>query len=280
MKTTIKVIILILAVVAAIGGVMIFAKTRVEPPTAIKNVDQYAAALEKAAAPVASTSEIDTLEKGLHFTDVLLSEGKIDARLADRSYDRLVDAFVPGFVAYCNNKFNASVWNAADHTQMLATCGRLHALRHTDDTNVLRTSASDSIAFVVGTISSYREARALCRASFKSLSQARTDIARANELAEFDYLKNCTDLVASLNNVSSRLENAHYNHLAALVRRLSNYSSFSSEYDFDQYVESVEAKLREYDSDAASVYGTKRDTDGLWSNARDYYSNAYNYFNY
>ena len=47
MKTTVKIVILALSLLVAIGGIMVFEKTIVEPPKALKQVDSYAIELEK-----------------------------------------------------------------------------------------------------------------------------------------------------------------------------------------------------------------------------------------
>ena len=41
MKVTIKILILVLSIALAIGGIMVYAKTRVEPPTAFQPINQF-----------------------------------------------------------------------------------------------------------------------------------------------------------------------------------------------------------------------------------------------
>lgn len=45
MKVTAKIIILVLAISLAIGGVMVYAKTKVAPPLATKSIDQFSKCL-------------------------------------------------------------------------------------------------------------------------------------------------------------------------------------------------------------------------------------------
>lgn len=41
MKVTVKILILVLSIALAIGGVMVYAKTRVEPPVAFQPINQF-----------------------------------------------------------------------------------------------------------------------------------------------------------------------------------------------------------------------------------------------
>ena len=47
MNKTYKIIILFLAIILAVGGVMVYAKTIIDPPKKLKQVDQYSVDLGK-----------------------------------------------------------------------------------------------------------------------------------------------------------------------------------------------------------------------------------------
>lgn len=57
MKVTIKIIILIVAIALAIGGVMFYAKTQVAPPMATKAVNQYAKQIDNCCNAMANADQ-------------------------------------------------------------------------------------------------------------------------------------------------------------------------------------------------------------------------------
>ena len=93
MKVAIKILVLFLAVVLAVGGIMIYAKTKVDPPDALKQVDQFAIDLIKCNEAIVKgkeTKEIDySYISALERIKVYQQEQKIQSSAADKSLDNL-----------------------------------------------------------------------------------------------------------------------------------------------------------------------------------------------
>lgn len=284
MKVTIKIIILVIAITLAIGGVMIYAKTKVEPPVATKSIDQYSKNIEncyKSFANVKSPYQEDSI---LAITtskiNIYCHESKMDEKTGNAHIDKLLSLYAPLFLKRSLAKFNQNTWYESDHSYMLSVISNLRNIRHTDNTIALQKQTADSLALIENIITKYKQARAISRRTgFHGVSNAHATISQARQFAKDYYLSHCTDLVNALNNVRPNIAQAHYNYISNMVDKLSQYQSYNQYYYENTLIPQVDAAVTEYDNNASALYGSKRDVNSLWNKARSYYNSASQYYN-
>ena len=259
MNKPIKVILLVVAILLAVGGVMAYYKTIVSPPGKLEFSNQYVNATKKDISKVKSSNTdiaLDTTFVGItHELDLLLS----NSFLTDQERNELMESFaaqyVPTYVSSCNTKFNKSVWNEGELQKINVRISELHALETTDQKIIIQGDANTSLNEVHNVIVNYYDAKKAASASgYNGLESAKQRIATAKRFASMSPINNCSDLVSKLNSVSSRLEQAHYAYLASQVERLRPYYNYSQT-EYDNLALSVSDKLEEYKNHARSVYG-------------------------
>lgn len=283
MKVFVKVLILVLAITLAIGGVMIYAKTKVEPPKAPQKTNQFIDDLTN------SISSFDKVGKGNQEDSILsvtcnkigifMKEGKITKKEADKEMDALLGRYVPLFIKRSFSLFKQSAWYESDHKYMLGVINTLKQIKQSDGAMALRKEAKDSLSQIENIISRYKQARAISRyTSYSGVTNAQNTISQARQFAKDSWLSNCTDLVRALNNVKPSIAESHYNYASSMVSKLSQYRSYSKTYYDNTLVPQVDAAVTEYDNKASALYGSKRDVNVLWNRAKSYYNEASLYF--
>jgi hypothetical protein len=284
MKVFSKILILIIAVTLAVGGVMIYAKTKVEPPKATPQTNQYLDNLSKSYASFGKTHNAD--QEDSIFADtwsrisIFVHESKISKTDADKGMDLLVGKYSPLFLNRAFSFFKQNVWYEKDHQYIKNVINTLMQIKHSDGTLALSKTTQDSIAQVEGIITRYYKARAISHYSrFAGVANAQSIISQARQYANDPWLSHCTDLVSSLNNVRSSIGQSHYNHIVAMVEKLAQYRSMNQSYYENTLVPQVDAAVTEYDNKAAALYGSKRDVNVLWNRAKSYYNDASLYYN-
>lgn len=283
MKVVIKILILLLAVVLTFGGIMIYAKTKVEPPVELKQVDQFSIDLAKcneAISTAKSVSEIDNNYKSaLARIRVYKNENKIQSSIADKSLDNLLAYYSPLFLKCCFEKFQKPVWSDSDHAYILECIHKLKEIKHSDETVVLSKTAVDSLNQVSKIIADYKQAQIVShRISFQGVADAQSTISHARQFANDKYLSNCRELLNALNTVRSKIAQSHYNYISSQVEKLSQYRYFSKEYYENTLIPLSDEVVTEYDNKAVTLYGSKKEVNPLWSRARSYYDQASAYY--
>ena len=283
MKVTIKIFFLLFAISLAIGGVMVYAKTKVEPPMTIKQVDQYAEDIATSRKALVSVKN-EVMEDSIFFTaidriNVFNLENKIQSDRSDKYLDNCMNAYCSLFMNRCFSEFKKSVWNDNEHNNILSRVSVLKSLLHSDKSMALTKQETDSLNLITRVISDYRQARRISRSTvFSGVANAQSVISQANSFSNNGYLRNCTDLMSSLRNVKSEIATSHYNYVSTQVDKLSQYRYFSKTYYENTLIPHVDAVTTEYDNKAQSLYGSKRDVNALWQRARGFYDQAMSYY--
>ena len=280
---TIKIIILVLSVTLAIGGVLYFAKDSVDPPVATKDVDQYTTNLLEGYQKMdrlSNNKERDKLfDNLLNKIDVYVAENKIKPKEGNKQVKALATRFSQKFLKASFSNFSQGVWSDENVAYMLATISKMKELKNFDKSSALRGSTMDSLVQAEGIINNYKHAWSIARgASYSSVSQARATINSALELVNDEYLSRCSDLVSALNGVQSKLASSHYNYVCKRVEGLSNYRSYSQDYFEYTLVPEVDQIIRDYENNAADLYGSVQNVESLWNKSSTYYSEAMNYY--
>lgn len=211
---------------------------------------------------------------------VFENENRLTQVESDKHRDKLVDCYSPIFLKRCFAAFDKSDWKDMDHSYMLIVSKRLHSVKHTDGSKVLRKTTIDSLTLVENIISDYRQARIISRSTaYKGVSSAQNTINQAKKYANDTYISKCIDLRNALNNVRAGIAQSHYNYISSQVEKLSEYRYYGQQYYENTLVPQVDAAVTEYDNKANALYGAKKDVDVLWNRARGYYNEASNYYN-
>lgn len=284
MNKSVKILLLVVAVIIAIGGVLLFMKTIVSPPQDLEFKNQYELALNQKVEEFKKVDS-DNLEREFAtLTDLahrFKAESTIDENFFDKEYAEIIGVYSPKFTQYCFGQFQKSVWDESEHKWMEERIAQLRKLTVEDGSRKIMDNYAESdgrFSIILKTIGKYREAKALSnRTGYSGLSEARSRISKANQYKQDDYLKNNAALIKALNSLPSRLEASHYASLRAKVNTLANYYSYSAD-SYDVLSDNVVAALKEYKKNAQSVYGESRSLSDLEADASRYYNAAVEYY--
>ena len=278
MNKSIKITLLIVAIIAAISGVMAYYKTVVSPPSHMSFNNQYVAAVKNDIAEVKNLSTTNELDSSFVATTHEINFMWKDSLLQNKERDELLESFavqyIPKFVADCNEKFTATDWSDAVLKNMSTKIAQLRSLKTVDGSVIVGGSANGSLTKVQGVISNYYAAKAAAsHTGYTSLADAKIKIATARKYASMSPINNCAALVEQLNSVPLRLERAHFAYLVGQVNRLRNYYNYTQS-SYDELALNISAKLEEYKKYARSVYGHVSDISALEQRAGELYGNA------
>lgn len=284
MNKSVKILLLVVAVIIAIGGVLLFMKTIVSPPQDLEFKNQYELALNQKIEGFKKVDS-DNLEREFAtLTDLahrFKEESSIDDKFFDQEYTEIIGVYSPKFAQYCFGQFQKSVWDESEHKWMEDRIAQLRKLTIEDGSRKIMDNYAESdgrFSIILKTIGKYREAKSLSnRISYSGLGEARSRISKANQYKQDDYLKNNAALMKALNSLPSRLEASHYAALRAKVNTLANYYSYSAD-SYDVLSDNVVAALKEYKQNAQSVYGESRSLSDLEADASRYYNAAVEYY--
>ncbi len=276
MNKSIKISLLVIAIVLAFGGVMAYYKTIVSPPGKLEFKNQYVLSAKRDISKVKSANTDLALDSVFNAVPDIIDFQFANTVLSDQERDELVESFaaqyVPAFVAACNSKFSQSYWDESKLRAINARISQLQQLRSTDQRIVVQGEANASLNEVKNVIVNYYDAnRAAFANSYCGVQSAKERIARARRYANMPPINNCIDLVNRLNSVASRLEQAHYAYLSNQVELLNQNLSLEQT-EFDNLALSISAKIDEYKEKAKGAYGHVSDVSGLESRAAYYYS--------
>ncbi|WP_337944174.1 hypothetical protein [Prevotella pectinovora] len=279
MNKSIKITLLIVAIIAAVGGVMAYYKTIVSPPSHMRFNNQYIAAIKSDIAEVVNLSTTDGLDSSFVATTHEINFMWKNTLLQNTERNELLESFavqyIPKFVEDCNGKFAATDWSDIVLKQMSKKITQLRSLKTTDGTYVVGGEANTSLEKVQNTISNYYAAKAAAsHTGYTGLADAIIKIATAKKYASMSPINNCMALVNQLNSVPKRLEQSHFAYLVNQVNRLNNYYNYDQS-SYDDLALSISEKLDEYKKNARKVYGCMSDIASLEQRAGELYSNAH-----
>lgn len=283
MKTPIKISLLLFAVLLAVGGVLIYVKTSVTPPQSLKFDNQYSSFLHKNVEDyrnsAAGYAEAD-FNKFSDLSSRLLSEERIDNQTYEKEFGEFLGLHAPRFAEWCFSLFHQPVWNKNDLNNIESKISLFKSIKNPDGSKTLLDNFPPVISQlneVSDVLGNYKQASAVAASGYVSLNDSRDKISRARDFAQDPYLRNNQSLVASLNNLPSKLENAHFNSLKSKVSSLAHFENYS-ESNYENLSDRVLEDIREYKDNAHQVYGTSHSVDDLKNKASEYYYNARDYY--
>ena len=278
MNKSIKIILLVVAILLAVGGVMAYYKTIVSPPGKLEFKNQYVNSDKKDISQVKSANTdlaLDSFYVAItHELDLQLANSFLTNQETNELLELFATQYVPTYVSACNSKFSKSVWNEGELLKINTRISELQGLVTTENKIVIQGVANSSLNEVHNVIVAYYKAKKVASASgYNGIQAAKQIIDTAKKYASMSPINNCTELVSRLNSVSNRLEQAHYSYLAGQVEKLRPYYNYSQT-EYDKIAISISEKFDEYKNNAKSTYGRVSDISSLESRAGSYYSNA------
>lgn len=158
-RTGIKVLLLILGVVLCVGGILVFYKTKVSPPTNLKYGNQHLNYLK---------SEISSLRDSKEQNDTALynimdelSWYHRDDFISHQEYgiltDSLAKAYVPLFINASKAEFKKEVWDNAKLNNILSHINMLRGWTTNNGDPVISGNLAQGLNDIETTISQYRK---------------------------------------------------------------------------------------------------------------------------
>lgn len=153
MKTIVKILILFFSISLTVLSVMIYAKTKVEPPLATETFDQYSRCLDESL-NLFSMAETPEQEDSLFFAiegkiRFYVEQEKVDPRKGNSYLSELCSHYAPLFIKHSMAKFYESEWNTNDHRYILGKSDYLESLRNFSDAQVLEQETIESLNKII-----------------------------------------------------------------------------------------------------------------------------------
>lgn len=286
MKTNItKIIILFAALIVVVGGILLYEKTKVAPPTHVEKKDVYAEYLKQCQNGLLET--LTDAQKDSVFNSIIVhittfrKEGKIDDNIADYFLSQAAKSYVPGYYERCLSKFNPPIWYPKDHAEMLSRIETLERLKYYNNGNPIVIGADhDNLEEIKGIIKKYRLARALSKnTAYRGIKDAKEKIKKATEYANDEYLSNCSDLQEDLFAVRGKIADSHLRYARSMVNKLQFYKKYNKD-DYYKLNKQVYQVLEDY-RNCKGVYGTAYGTEEInnqYDKAKEYRKEADKYY--
>ena len=282
MKTSIKILLLVLFSIGAIAGVLVFAKTRVAPPSNLELVDQYSLNLKASCASFDTIKDFnDSRVEYIRLDDKLnrfLSENAIDAKVSDEYRKKINETYGKSLRTYGFGIFQKSIWPEDKLNELLSMLISLKGNKLTTGENAVSDdfiTSSDKINSIIG---DYRAALRLSRStSFNGVNDASSKIQKAKSYRSAEYLKNNAALVNALDALPGRIAQSHYGHVSNLVNALGGYYSVSKDYYLNTLIPRADNAINEYKN--TKIYGgNKQSVTALENQAVNLVTAAMNYY--
>lgn len=279
MKTSIKILLLIVAVALAVGGVLYYMKTVVSPPQRLDYDNQFVAELDSIA-DSSGAMTFDQLEESYNPTLDLINRFRADNVLEPEASDKPLTKFLTNYAkslsAEAHKLFGNSYW---DHDRVVWFDRRIDSVskynlsdnitQAVDDKEVLK-----DFAQLQDIITKYYDARNIVRnVGYRGLAQARADIEKAETYKEDIDLMPNRELVSGLENVRQSRARAHANYLTSRAYVLSNIYTFDSKSAYDNASSALLDEVIQYEQQGPSLYGSHYSA-ATANNVRSEISNA------
>lgn len=259
-----KIIILIVCCLVAVGGVLFYLKTVVSPPTPPTLSNQYEIFLKNNIDSLNYIGEYGELETqymaSVDLMQRLYEEERILNETYDQSYKDIIGIYAPKFSNYSLSLFKNSTWNEGDLNKIEKKAKELKSLTINDGAERIMNhfpEENGNLNIIIGTIEKYREAKNFAKNTrFTSIEDVRTRLNRKNSYTSDPYLSNNRDLMASLNNMSSRIKQSHLSNLKGKVDAMADWRRFNSKKEFETYKNTVWDAISAYKNNAKALYGS------------------------
>lgn len=238
----VKSLILALAIAIAVGGVLFFIQTVVSPPEDIKSEEMHTSDIQQ----FSKSYNPDSLQLGEaeKMFDVIIDranlykdDGFIEQKVCDDVIAQSSEKFSATFIKWAMSKFNQATWNSSDHVSMKRIINKLRNITVAQNSKkALESNTLGSLTKIESIINDYGMAWSVTRQTLFvpwNYEDAQSKRINAENYAKKEYLRNCVNLVNSLNSVGEKLESSCYRQLTQSVNKLQYRFSFSSKEAYD-----------------------------------------------
>lgn len=269
-KNVLKITFIALAVILAASAVLVFLKTRVQPPKQLSYVNPYTENIHQASEDIADADEqaLETeFQRVTNRVKLMRQENLITEEEYTSSVSEFVNAYVPAFRNWCEQRFNQSVWPSETLRFMR---NRINEVKHYNaegGNSIVSEENTAKLDEVSKVLNDYDAAWKLQRVAIRKSEDSRTNLAKAKRFKQDSHLSKCTALVNMLNNLPSRYQQSHYSHVNTLVRGLSmiNFPSKTQVSEWAEKYRNAKSAINDYNSVAASLYHTSKSDFNLES---------------
>lgn len=262
MKTSIKILLLLLALAGAVFGVLYWQKTQVEPPQNPDSTEVNYTQLKQHVVDINSSNDLDkAFEKVYDELCFLKDEGLIDDAQRDEQLRALADAYAPQFASNALSALHND-WTYNDLKRLTGRVKLLSSLTFTQgDAIIVDHDVKEKFSIISKVNDDYAKANALAsRTTFSNVRDAKDRISKANSYRNNTYLRHCSALVERLRNLPGKIGHSHYLNVSAAVNSLArNYRNYS---DILAKKRAVSSKIGDYES-MVRYYGRNEGTSSL-----------------
>lgn len=268
--------------IGAIAGVLVFAKTRVAPPSNLELVDQYSANLKSSCTSFDTIKDFNDLRVVYVCLDDklnrFLSENAIDAKLSDEYRKKIDETYGKSLITYGFGLFQKSVWPEDKLNELIAMLASLKGDKLTTGENAVSDDFFVSSDKINNIIADYKAALRLSRStSFNGVNDASSKIQKAKSYRSSEYLKNNAALVNALDALPGRIAQSHYGHVSGLVNALGGYYNVSKDVYMNTLIPRADNAINEYKN--TKIYGgNKPSVSDLEDRAVSLVTSAMNYY--
>lgn len=279
MKLPLKIFLLLLFTVAAVGGVLLFIKTRLSPPADIEFHDPYAKPLTKDVARVNSSLyplNRDAYVKAYHKVKFMNGEGLLADGEADGLVRDINDDYAQSIVEYAYGVFNGSEWPDSTLTAIRKAFGPLRDDYLSDGSPALSGSKSNAMSDIDKIIDSYYEALKFAADTKYRKKDAQQRIARIGSYREKPFLSNNAGLMKRLDKMPEEIAKSHHGYVSGQIDRLAAYKRLKNRDDFNKMVFEINDVMDDYRR--ASYPGVPKSTESLERKLQEYLTAANSHF--
>lgn len=264
MKTSIKILLLLLAIAGAVFGVLYWQKTQVEPPQNPSPDNVNYNQLKEHIAAINNGDDLDkAFERAYDEFSFLRNENLIDSGMSDEQIRKLTEAYAPQFASNALSKLQNS-WTYDDLKRLINRVKLLSSLTYSEGDKVIVDSDVTSKFSIINKVNTdYTKASSVAsKTSYSSVDDAKRRISEANRYRSDTYLSHCPALVEKLKGLPAKIGHSHYSKVSAAVNTFArNYRNYDN----------VPAKKREMRNTISQYegmtryYGRNEGTAGLYS---------------
>ena len=266
-KNLLKATLIFLAVIIAVTGILVFMKTRVQPPKRITFVNQYTDNIHQESVKLENVTEKELkndFKLILNRIEMMQRENLITEEERTASINEYLNAYVPAFRTWCEDKFNQSVWSQSNLSFMRQRINEIKRYQSNGD-DIINADNMSKLNEVENILTKYYAAWKLEKISIHNSQESRINLNKAKEYKQDPHLSKCTALMNSLNRLTSRYQQSHYNYVNKLVQKL-DMSNYPTKYTMNEWAENyttAKSAINDYNSVASSLYGVSTDSFDL-----------------
>ena len=268
--------------IGAIAGVLVFLKTRVAPPSAIKPIDQYSIALDKAYEDLESKQNFaENRESYLKVEDLInrfVQEEAMSDEVADDYRLKIIENHGGKVIANAYDFFRRPSWPEDQLYEVMEYIYEIEDYKLSTGKSAATSRFMGDSERIKVLVQKYNEALALSKnTGFSSVENAKEKISKADEYKNADYLRNNVELVAALDALPGKIAKSHYNYVWAHVNKLANYRNLTED-KFDIEATNVNNIIEEYRN--THIYSEKPDVSEIERMYNDYFDRASEHYGY